>query len=280
MKTLWGQQLWGQPLWWGEESPTPVVPDTLSIDIATFNPSLVDWESVDAVLTDTETIWTCFSDNELVDPLLIDIATVFDCSVIKPVVVGSWNDAGAIVVNLQDAMIAPVSWVDDGSLNVKWELDTVASENWIDTATLNPDFVDSEVISPSRFGMTAFNNSLKPIVRGDTRKVERTFTGLPTGITINKAWLTVKTTPSTSDPGLFQLEITTSGTSSGQITDASTNDGQLGMYFVINGTQSASATGGAEYVYDIQVKDASSGAIHTLVMGTVTFYDGVTGATS
>lgn len=91
MKTLWGQ-----PLWWGEESPTPVVPDTLSIDIATFNPSLVDWESVDAVLTDTETIWTCFSDNELVDPLLIDIATVFDCSGIKPVVVGSWNDAGAI----------------------------------------------------------------------------------------------------------------------------------------------------------------------------------------
>lgn len=280
MRTLWGQQLWGQPLWWGEESPTPVVPDTLSIDIATFNPFLVDWESVDAVLTDTETIWTCFSDNELVDPLLIDIATVFDCSGIKPVVVGSWNDAGAIVVNLQDALIAPVSWVDDGSLNVKWELDTVASENWIDTATLNPDFVDSEVISPSRFGMTAFNNSLKPIVRGDTRKVERTFTGLPTGITINKAWLTVKTTPSTSDPGLFQLEITTSATSSGQITDASTNDGQLGMYFVINGTQSASATGGAEYVYDIQVKDASSGAIHTLVMGTVTFYDGVTGATS
>ena len=202
----------------------PTTPNILSIDSATFDAFLVDWDAVAAEFNDTSTFSVCFSDWAVVDT--------------------NFFEAGP------DAVI------------------------------IDPEFVDSEVISPSRFGMTAFNNSLKPIVRGDTRKVERTFTGLPTGITINKAWLTVKTTPSTSDPGLFQLEITTSATSSGQITDASTSDGQLGMYFVINGTQSASATGGAEYVYDIQVKDASSGAIHTLVMGTVTFYDGVTGATS
>lgn len=202
----------------------PTTPDILSIDSATFDSLLVDWEAVTPEFNDTLALSVCFRDVAVVDT--------------------NFFEPGA------------------------------------DTATIDPVFVDIEVISPSRFGMTAFNNSLKPIVRGDTRKVERTFTGLPTGITINKAWLTVKTNPGTTDPGLFQLEITTSATSSGQITDASTSDGQLGMYFVINGTQSASATGGAEYVYDIQVKDASSGAIHTLVMGTVTFYDGVTGATA
>ena len=239
------------------------------LDEAIFNPT---WD-------DTDSVATCALDSKVITPSWVDSESLL----------GKWQDATTILANwgddetlstCPDDQTVQGTWGDAETLNPKW-LDSFSSRpEWLDIETLDPDFVDIEVISPSRFGMTAFNNSLKPIVRGDTRKVERTFTGLPTGITINKAWLTVKTTPSTSDPGLFQLEITTSGTSSGQITDASTSDGQLGMYFVINGTQSASATGGAEYVYDVQVKDASSGAIHTLVMGTVTFYDGVTGATS
>lgn len=280
MRTLWGQQLWGQPLWWGEETPGPVAPDSLSIDTLTLNPAFTDGESFDPELTDTENIQPFFGDNETVDPLLVDTGTVFDCGALRVIEIGDWSDADTVTTCANINQVMPTSWADAGTVNAQWPTDRIEPVEWTDAETFDPDFVDIEVISPSRFGMTAFNNSLKPIVRGDTRKVERTFTGLPTGITINKAWLTVKTNPGTTDPGLFQLEITTSATSSGQITDASTSDGQLGMYFVINGTQSASATGGAEYVYDIQVKDASSGAIHTLVMGTVTFYDGVTGATA
>lgn len=127
--------------------------------------------------------------------------------------------------------------------------------------------------------MTAFNNNLKPIVRGDFRCVERTFTGLPSGHTIDKAWLTVKPSLAVGDPGLFQIEITTTATSSGQITDASSSDGQIAMFFNISSTNSSAATGGATYFYDIQVRTTTSG-IHTLAMGTVTFFDGVTSSTT
>jgi hypothetical protein len=146
----------------------------------------------------------------------------------------------------------------------------------VDAKTLFVFWNDTEVISLARCGVTAFNAPLKPIVRGDTRKVERTFTNAPTGITLDQAWLTVKSSPSLADPGLFQVAITTSPASTGQITDSSTSDGQVSMYFIISGTDSAAAIGGAQYFYDIQVRSAGDGAITTLAMGTVTFYDGIT----
>lgn len=125
--------------------------------------------------------------------------------------------------------------------------------------------------------MAALNETLRPIVRGDTHKVGTlTFTNVPTGIVIDKAWMTVKANTSLSDPGLFQIEITSSATSSGQITDASSSDNQLGMYFVVSGTNSNLATGGMTYLYDIQVRTQGTNNVNTLAMGTVTFYDGVT----
>lgn len=124
--------------------------------------------------------------------------------------------------------------------------------------------------------MTAFNRDLQVIVRGDTKQIARTFTDLPTGITINRAWLTVKATADAADPGLFQIAITTTATTEGQITDASTSDGQLSMRFNINGTQSAAAAPDVRYLYDIQVRDSATNAIYTLVMGSVTFVNQIT----
>lgn len=126
--------------------------------------------------------------------------------------------------------------------------------------------------------MTAFNRDLQPIVRGDTKQIERVFTGLPTGVTIDRAWLTVKEDASATDPGLFQITITTAIAPVGRISDATTTDGRLGMYFNINSTQTAAATAGRRYVYDIQARDGATSEVYTLVMGTVTFVDQITAA--
>lgn len=178
-----------------------------------------------------------------------------------------------------DTRIITGTWDDVDAVNPCWGDSQIVSDNWIDQLILDAEYADIRTIYLARFTMTAFNNNLKPIVRGDFRCVERTFTGLPSGHTIDKAWLTVKPSLAAGDPGLFQIEITTTATSAGQITDASSSDGQVAMFFNISGTNSAAATGGAEYFYDIQVR-TTTGAIHTLAMGTVTFPDGVTAASS
>jgi hypothetical protein len=163
---------------------------------------------------------------------------------------------------------------DVETIDPQWVDIHVIAPIWNDTLAVGcTDWADIRTVYLARLHMTAFNNNLKPIVRGDFRCVERTFTGLPSGHTIDKAWLTVKPSLAAGDPGLFQIEITTSATSSGQITDASSSDGQIAMFFNISSTNSAAATGGATYFYDIQVRTTTSG-IHTLAMGTVTFFDG------
>lgn len=278
MATLWGQQLWGTSLWWGLGAPPPTGPEVLSIDVATISPQWLDDAIFNPVWTDTDVVATCALDSKTVIPFWVDSETVAAKWSDGSVVLATWGDNEIIRV-CPDSTTVIASWGDSESVNPRWLDGQIDVPEWLDIARIDPEWLDTAVIGLARFTMTAFNNSLKPIVRGDTRKIERTFTGLPTGETITKAWLTVKTTPSVSDPGLFQVEITTSATSSGQITDASSSDGQIAMYFIISGTNSALATGGAEYIYDIQVK-TSTDTIHTLVMGTVTFFDGVTAATS
>jgi hypothetical protein len=221
----------------------------------------------------------CWQDSESILPVWNDVASVKVCCENGKIVEVEWVDAEAVAAKWADVTIQTGQWGDTATIDTYWQGNRVEAPEWVDSEAIDPYWNDVLTVSLTRYGMTAFNNSLRPIVRGDTRKIERTFTGLPTGETIDKAWLTVKTTTSASDPGLFQVEITTTLSSGGQITDASSSDGQIGMYFIINGTQSGSATGGAEYIYDIQVK-TSTDTIHTLVMGTITFYDGVTAATS
>lgn len=280
METLWGQQLWGAPLWWGYTVPGPPAPTVLSVDIASVAPDWDDSKVVDAEFGDIASLMACWQDSESILPAWNDVASVKVCCENGKIIEVEWVDAEAVAAKWADATVQAGQWGDTATIDAYWQGSRVEAPEWVDSEAIDPYWNDILTVSLTRYGMTAFNNSLRPIVRGDTRKIERTFTGLPTGETIDKAWLTVKTTTSASDPGLFQVEITTTLSSGGQITDASSSDGQIGMYFIINGTQSGSATGGAEYVYDIQVKSAGTGAIHTLVMGTVTFVDGVTAATS
>ena len=142
----------------------------------------------------------------------------------------------------------------------------------VDRATINPQFSDFLVLP----AMTAYNRDLQSIVRGDTKKIERTFTNLPSGITVYQAWLTVKVDPADADPGLFQILITPTATSAGRIVDTTTTDGQISLYFNISGAQSNSAALGVRYCYDIQIADNITNNRYTLTMGTVTFVDGVT----
>lgn len=278
MLTFWGQQLWKTPLWWGSEAPGPVTPDVLSIDLATTE---VDWQdNVTAVpvWSDIEIVDSEFFDGKQIEPFWVDNAEVALPCLEDLTVRAIWDDDNIVKVGSDNTGLNPF-WLDDLNVIDSLQDSSTMAASWPDSEGLNPDWLDVATLELARYGMTALNNNLKPIVRGDTRKIQRTFTGLPAGETIAKAWLTVKSTPAVSDPGLFQVEITTTATSSGQITDATSSDGQIGMYFIISGTNSALATGGAEYLYDIQVK-TSTDTIHTLVMGTVTFYDGVTAATS
>ena len=124
--------------------------------------------------------------------------------------------------------------------------------------------------------MTAFISTLKPIVRGDTRRIQRTFTSLPVGYTISAAWLSIKSRfRDTDNAALIRKSITTTNSQDGQITDSSTSDGSITLRFDLTSNETMLATAGVEYLYDIQVR-TTSGEIHTLAVGTINFHDGVT----
>jgi hypothetical protein len=128
--------------------------------------------------------------------------------------------------------------------------------------------------------MTKTGVKIKDLALGDDFRVQRTYTGLPSGVTIATAWMTVKRSERLDDSdALFQKEITTAGTSAGHITDADTTDGDIDMYFEVAGADFAAASPNLEYVYDIQVK-TSSNQIHTLEKGTIAFIRDVTQTTT
>lgn len=158
----------------------------------------------------------------------------------------------------------------------------IENANWEDDRTIdNASWEDSKTIELPLITMTAADK-LNPIAKGDARTVRRTFKNLPTGVTISKAWLTIKSREKDTDAqALIQKDITTSLTAKGQITDASTSDGQIAMVFEIAKEDSAQAAikVNVDYPFDIQVL-RSTGQPHTLVKGTVRFFLGVTDANS
>ncbi|MFN6202867.1 MAG: hypothetical protein ACK496_10350, partial [Acidobacteriota bacterium] len=146
----------------------------------------------------------------------------------------------------------------------------------IDLRSLSVTWHDERTIKLSREAMTAFSSTLKPIVRGDTRRVQRTFTSLPAGYTISAAWLSIKSRfRDTDNAALIRKSITTTNSQDGQITDSSTSDGSITLRFDLTSNETMLATAGVEYLYDIQVR-TTSGEIHTLAVGTINFHDGVT----
>ena len=129
--------------------------------------------------------------------------------------------------------------------------------------------------------MTRTGVEIRDVAISDNVRITRTYTGLPTGTIIEKAWMTVKLRASAPDTDkLFQKQIATSGSADGQITDADTTGGSIAMYFEILEADTAAAKVGIPYRYDIKVKRIGESRSHTLEKGLIFFIRGVTAASS
>jgi hypothetical protein len=133
--------------------------------------------------------------------------------------------------------------------------------------------------------MTAINqwirdqNGNNP-VRGDSFAVRRTVTGVPTGDSIVKAWLTVKGSIADLDnAAVLQKVIASVGSPDGQITDNGANDGTGEVLFLILSTDYSLIVATRTYQYDIQVRTAL-GVVATLEFGAVVWQADVTLANS
>lgn len=128
--------------------------------------------------------------------------------------------------------------------------------------------------------MTSTGQKIYPIVMGDDFTIQRTYTDVPVGGTITKAWLTIKASDRQVDAdALMQLDITASLTANGQITDADTTGGSIAMEFKLPRAKTSLATPNVPYGYDVQVL-ASDGLIHTMELGSISFIRGRTDAVS
>lgn len=180
---------------------------------------------------------------------------------------------------VQSAAYAP-SWIDTRTPAASWIVSASVSANWIDSRTIAATWIDNRIFQLASYGMTKTNVKIKNVVIADAFRIQRTYTGLPTGATIAKAYLTIKKSVGQADSAaLLQKSITTTLSAHGQITDAlTTPDGQIALYFDILETESANAKA-IDYVYDISV-ELSTGETHTMEIGTITFIKGVTLASS
>lgn len=158
---------------------------------------------------------------------------------------------------------------------------TIDGASWEDERTIEgASWEDDRTFALESIAMTKTGEKITDVVIGDDFRVKRTYTDLPTGITISKAWLTAKRSDRLADDdALFQKEITASLDTDGQITDADSTGGSIAMYFDVAAADSADAVPNVDYVYDIQIL-TSEGDIHTLEKGTIAFIRGVTEATS
>jgi hypothetical protein len=119
-----------------------------------------------------------------------------------------------------------------------------------------------------------------PIVIGDDFTIQRTYTDVPVGVTITKAWLTIKASDRQIDAdALMQLDITTDIGPNGVITDADTTDGRISMVFKLPRAKTSLAKPNFDYGLDVQVL-ASDGLIHTMELTLIYFARGRTDASS
>lgn len=188
-------------------------------------------------------------------------------------------DSRTIAASWIDDRTLAVTWAESKSLAANWNEAKSFAADWNDSRTFAASWIDGRTFQLASFGMTKTNVKIKNVVIGDAFRASRTYTGLPTGATIAKAYLTVKKSAKQLDASaLFQKSITTTLTTHGQITDATTTDGSIALFFDVLEAESALAKA-IDYVYDISV-ELSTGETHTLEMGTITFIKGVTDASS
>lgn len=117
---------------------------------------------------------------------------------------------------------------------------------------------------------------------GDHCTVTRPVTGLTSSPdqVIAKAWLTVKLNLTDADvDAKLQLEITTTLTADGQITDDGTGDTAGEVQFVVSGTDYDDLSPDVSYWFDIQLL-LNDGVISTLERGRVKWEAEVTEATA
>ncbi len=132
--------------------------------------------------------------------------------------------------------------------------------------------------------MPTLDSKIDDIVVGDDLSIRRTIdfglTGFPTGTTIDKAWLTVKSAIGDVDPGIFQKVITTTDVpGTGEIENDGTGDVNMVIRFdlIPANTQSIGPT--LARFFDIQLK-TDGGQIYTPEKGVMKGVDEVTIALS
>ena len=126
------------------------------------------------------------------------------------------------------------------------------------------------------------NQLITGFVAGDDLSLEETVAGVPAGLTLVKAWLTIKAKIADLDvAALAQKVITTSAQAGvGQITDpGASGTGALLFLIVPADFGTGKLLYDVAYVYDVQVK-FSDATIATLELGTIRFERGVTDAAS
>lgn len=137
---------------------------------------------------------------------------------------------------------------------------------------------------PLKAGMTGF------IAGNDLQVVRSPISNIPSGVTLTKAYFTVKNLATDADPGLLQLTITPTATSMGQITNIGDGSGGFpvgsgAIKFQLTKAQTLALGPGKLYAYDILLL-FSDNTIATYEIGNpkngggISFVQGVTQATT
>jgi len=190
---------------------------------------------------------------------------------------GSGRAIGGI--SFPDEAFEPLT-IDDQTIALTWEDDQTIEAAWEDNRTIEATWEDNQSFPLLHIGMTKTGVKIKPVAIGDDFVVRRTYTTLPPGTVITKAWFSVKKSEKESDgQALIHKEITAAPSANGQITIPNTAGGTLAMFFNPNRTETIKAKAGLDYIHDVKVL-ASNGDIHTLEKGNIPFFSGVTRKTS
>lgn len=182
----------------------------------------------------------------------------------------NWEEEQHYSATWENDRTWPASWIESESTAVCWEDNRSHSAGWDDDRSY-----PLKSFTMTKTGVRLFN-----FVVGDSKRIKRTYTDLPEGYTVATAYLTIKKSDRQADAqAVAQKAITTTLSAAGQITDALTAGGSIGLFFDLSKTDTALFKAGIEYLYDIQVV-LSTGEVHTMEVGTITFINGVTSASS
>lgn len=115
---------------------------------------------------------------------------------------------------------------------------------------------------------------IKGKVAGDDLRVHATITGIPSGQTVVKAWLSIKAKKNEPDNQAIVQKIITSG-----FTHTGTDPVTCVMNLDLTAAETANCKPQTTYEYDVQIK-TSTGLIDTPIIGQIVFDQGVTAATT